>query len=86
MRSIVPVLALGAFSALAGPVRADGVVTAAPGAFSRIEAGILCVDGTRHREAAPDTRLGYVELVEGTVVLGRATGRVPAIPDLSFGI
>jgi hypothetical protein len=73
-------------AALAGPALAQADVTADPGSFTRIEAGILCVDGQGHHEPAPDTRLGYVNIVDGDIVLGLAARRVPAIPGLAFGV
>ena len=75
-----------AVAAVAGPAHAQADVTADPGSFTRIEAGILCVDRTGRREPAPGTRLGYVHVVEGEIVLGLAARRIPAIPGLSFGV
>ena len=42
--------------------------------------------GTGRHEPAPGTRLGYVNLVDGEIMVGLATGRVPAIPGLAFGV
>lgn len=66
--------------------RAQSDITADNGFFARLQAGILCVDGTSRHEPAPSTRLGYVNLVDGQIVLGLATRRVPAIPGLAFGV
>ena len=81
----LPVLSL-IVAALAGPVLVGDDVTVDPGSFTRIEAGILCVDRTGRREPAPGTRLGYVSIVEGDIVLGLAARRIPALPGLSFGV
>jgi hypothetical protein len=75
-----------AFLPLAQSALADADVTTSPGTFTRLEAGILCVDGQGHHEPAPTTRLGYVNIVEGEITLGLATQRVPAIPGLAFGV
>ena len=75
-----------AVASLTGPALAQADVTAAPGSFTKVEAGILCVDRTGRREPAPGTRLGYVYIVEGDIVLGLAARRIPAIPGLAFGV
>lgn len=72
--------------ALAGPAHAQADVTHDPGSFTRIDAGILCVDRLGRREPAPGTRLGYVYVTDGQIVLGLAARRIPAIPGLSFGV
>ena len=66
--------------------RAQSDIAGDVGFFDRLQAGILCVDGTSRHEPAPSTRLGYVNLVDGQIVLGLATQRVPAIAGLAFGV
>jgi hypothetical protein len=78
--------AFALFLALTGPALAQGDVTGEPGLFTRLDAGILCADGPTSREAAPDTRRGYVENVRGTVELGLAARRIPTVRGLSFGV
>jgi hypothetical protein len=84
-RMRLPALTLAAL-ALAHPAWAQSDITGDAGFFARLQAGILCVDGTGRHEPAPETRLGYVNLVDGQIVLGLATRRVPAIRDLAFGV
>jgi hypothetical protein len=72
--------------ALAPAAPAFAEVTGDRTFFATLEAGILCVDGTSTSEPAPGTRLGYIDTVEGDISLGLATTRIPALPDLSFGV
>lgn len=80
MRRLAPLLLL------ATPACADGHLTADPAAFAWIGAGILCAAETSTRQAAPDTRLGFIDLVEGEITLGRDTAVIPALPGLAFGV
>lgn len=68
------------------PALAQSDVTGDQAFFARLQAGILCVDGISRQEPAPDTRLGFVKLVDGQITLGLATQQVPAIPGLAFGV
>lgn len=80
MRAVAPLLFL-ASSALA-----DSHVTGDMSVYAAIEAGIVCAAEASSREAAPDTRTGFIDLVEGEITLGLATARVPALPGLAFGV
>ncbi len=86
MRSMRILALIPIVAALAGPVRAEADLTAEPGAFDRIEAGIICAPEDGRREAAPDTRLGYVNLVDGDITMGLAARRIPAMDGLAFGV
>jgi Domain of unknown function (DUF3859) len=78
--------ALVLLSLMATPAFAAGNVTGDPAVFSDIGAGIVCASGNRTRQPAPDTRAGFIELTEGPFSLGLATGRIPALPGLGFGV
>ena len=71
---------------LAYPAVAPAEVTADPAFFTEAAAGMVCVSGPSTTEAAPGTRLGYIDNVQGDIVMGLATDRIPAIPGLSFGV
>lgn len=77
---------LAPFLLVATPALADSHLTADPASFSWIGAGVLCAAESSTREAAPDTRLGFIDLVEGEITLGLDTATIPAIPGLSFGV
>lgn len=81
----LPALILAAL-VIGEPARAQSDNSGDEVFFSRLQAGILCVDGTSRHEPAPATRLGYVNIVDGEIVLGLATRRVPALPGLAFGV
>lgn len=54
--------------------------------FANIDAGIVCAAEASRREPAPDTRTGFIDLVEGDITLGLSGGRIPALPGLAFGV
>ncbi len=61
-------------------------IVADPALFVTLGAGIICADPPSEHQPAPDTISGFVDLVDGTVYLGRPAFRVPALPDLAFGV
>ena len=83
MRSAILVLSV---ATLTCPAVALAKVTADPAFFTEATAGIVCVSGVSTSEAAPGTRLGYIDTVRGEIVMGLAADRIPAIPGLSFGV
>jgi hypothetical protein len=81
MRHLVLLTLLAATPALAaGDVTGDGSV------FAEIRAGIICASGESRREPAPDTRAGFIELLDGEITVGLDARRIPALPGLSFGV
>lgn len=73
-------------SVIGTPALAAGDITGDPAMFTALDAGIICTAGNRTREAAPDTRSGYIELLDGTSTLGLSARRIPAVPGLAFGV
>jgi len=78
--------ALVLLSLIATPALAAGDITGDPVMFTALDAGIICAAGDRRREAAPDTRAGFIELLEGSSTLGLSARRIPALPGLAFGV
>lgn len=66
--------------------RAETGLVADPALFATLGAGIICADPPSEQQPAPDTISGFVDLVGGTVYLGRPALRVPALPGLAFGV
>ena len=78
--------ALVLLSLIGTPAFAAGDITGDPAMFTTLDAGIICKEGDRRREAAPDTRSGYIEVLEGPSRLGLSARRIPAVPGLGFGV
>ena len=78
--------ALVLLSLIATPALAAGDITGDPAMFLTLDAGIICKEGDRRREAAPDTRSGFIEVIDGPSTLGQSARRIPAVPGLGFGV
>jgi hypothetical protein len=76
--AIVLLLALPVGAEPAPPFTAPGVSIQAY--------GIYCRPGTTTREAAPDTSLGYINLIQGLPVIAFRQQEVPARLGIHFGL
>jgi hypothetical protein len=89
MRRMVRSVRMGWF--LAGLLAASGA-WGAPGVsydetrLAEFRWGIICAEETGRRAPAPETMAGFIEIYGGVPYLGRETTRVPAIPELAFGV
>lgn len=57
-----------------------------PDALDGFDWGIICVAEAGERVAAPGTIAGFIEIYAGDPVIGLRTLRLPALPELAFGV
>jgi hypothetical protein len=79
-----PALAALVMSATAAPA-ADGPMWDRE-ALTAAEWGVICAAPPVDRSLEPDTILGFIDQYPGEATVGLRTTRIPALPDLGFGV